>query len=119
MDNDTNMAISGLPLTSNTDISTANSDVTYSNPTINLNNDDLKTHTDKKEITALIKKDGTVTGYELSNGKRISKENAVELAKNNALSGVSVSSRNGEEYLRSLPDQNENNNLSSLPIINE
>ena len=31
MENDTNMAISGLPLTSNTDISTANSDVTYSN----------------------------------------------------------------------------------------
>ena len=119
MENDTNMAISGLPLTSNTDISTTNSDVTYSNPTINLNNDDLKTRKDKEEITALVKKDGSVTGYELSNGKRVSKQEAIELTKNNALSGVSVSSRNGEEYLRSLPDQNENNNLSSLPNINE
>lgn len=119
MENDTNMAISGLPLTSNTDISTTNSDVTYSNPTINLNNDDLKTHADKKEITALLKKDGAITGYELSNGERISKEKAVELAKNSGLSGISVSSRNGEEYLRSSPDQNEDNNLSSLPIVNE
>ena len=119
MENDTNMAISGLPLTSNTDISTTNSDVTYSNPTLNLNSSDLKTHTDKDGITALVKKDRVVTGYELSNGKRVSKQEAIELTTNNALLGVSVSSRNGEEYLRSLPDQNENNNLSSLPTINE
>ena len=119
MENDTDMAISGLTLTSNTNISTTNSDVAYSNSTMNLNNSDLKTHTDREEISALVKKDRAVTGYELSNGKRVSKQEAVELTKNNALSGVSVSRRNGEEYLRSLPDENENNNLSSLPIINE
>jgi Protein of unknown function (DUF3892) len=40
------------------------------------------------------------------------------MAKSGEIAGVSVSiSRKGEEYLRSLPDQDENNNLSSLPTV--
>lgn len=119
MDNETNMAISGLPVTANTDISTNNSDVSYINPISNFNNEDLKESSNKRSITALIKNDGEVTGYELSNGEKVSKKEAIELAKKHEILGVSVSNRNGEEYLRSLPDQNEENNLSSLPTINE
>ncbi|MBE6070629.1 MAG: DUF3892 domain-containing protein [Clostridium butyricum] len=119
MYNETNMAISGLPVTVNTDISTANRDVSYSDPTLNLSNEDLKESSNKKSITALIKKDGEVTGYELSNGEKVSKEEAIKLAKSHEILGVSISNRNGDEYLRSLPDQNEENNLSSLPTINE
>lgn len=74
----------------------------------------------KQSITAVIKNSGEITGYELSNGEQITKERGVELAKAGSISGVSVStSRKGEEYLRSLPDQDESNNLSSLPIIEE
>ena len=56
----------------------------------------------------------------LDDGTRLSKEEGVTLAKAGGINGVAVGvSRKGEEYLRSLPDQNENNNLSSLPTINE
>ncbi|AOR22788.2 DUF3892 domain-containing protein [Clostridium taeniosporum] len=73
-----------------------------------------------ESITAVVKKSGEITGYELSNGQRISKEEGVNMAKNGGISGVSVSvSKKGEEYLRSLPDEEESNNLSSLPTINE
>lgn len=72
----------------------------------------------KQSIKSIIKKSGEITGYELSNGEQITKEKGVELAKAGAISGVSVStSRKGEEYLRSLPDEDESNNLSSLPVI--
>ena len=72
------------------------------------------------QITKLIKHSGDVTGYELSNGERISKERGVQMAKEGHISGVAVGiSRKGEEYLRSLPDDNENNNLSSLPSLSE
>lgn len=71
-------------------------------------------------ITKLVKNSGDVTGYELSNGERVSKEQGVQMAKEGQISGVAVGiSRKGEEYLRSLPDDNEENNLSSLPSISE
>lgn len=71
-----------------------------------------------QSIKALIKESGEIVGYELSNGERISKEQGVKMAKDGQISGVGVSvSKKGEEYLRSLPDEDENNNLSSLPTI--
>lgn len=71
-----------------------------------------------QSIIALIKKSGEVVGYELSNGEKISKEQGVQMAKEGQIKGVAVAvSKKGEEYLRSLPDQNENNNLSSLPTV--
>ena len=79
-----------------------------------------QSNSNKQSIKAVIKNSGEITGYELSNGEQITKERGVELAKAGSISGVSVSaSRKGEEYLRSLPDQDESNNLSSLPIIEE
>jgi len=63
---------------------------------------------------------GEITAYELENGEIVSKEQAVLLAKQGNISGVSVStSKKGEEFLRSLPDQNKSNNLDSLPVIDD
>jgi len=89
-----------------------------------LNNVDLESNTqsdaDKNSIVAIMKHSGEITGYELSSGEQITKERGVELAKAGNILGVSVStSRKGEEYLRSLRDDDESNNLSSLPIIEE
>lgn len=72
---------------------------------------------DAKEIVALVKESGKVTGYKLSNGKVLSKEEGVSLAKQGGISGVGISSRNGNEYLKSLPDQTESNNLGNLPSV--
>ncbi|WP_195264387.1 DUF3892 domain-containing protein [Clostridium sp. 1001275B_160808_H3] len=85
---------------------------------ININKEVPTPNNDAESIKALIKKSGEVVGYELSNGERVSKEEGVKMAKNGQISGVAVGvSKKGEEYLRSLPDQNENNNLSSLPTV--
>lgn len=74
---------------------------------------------DAKTITKLVKKSGDVIGYELSNGERITKEQGISMAKSGDISGVGVATRKGEEYLRTLPDETEGNNLSSLPTISE
>ena len=85
---------------------------------ININKEVPTPNSDAESIKALIKKSGEIVGYELSNGERVSKEEGVKMAKNGQISGVAVGvSKKGEEYLRSLPDQSENNNLSSLPTV--
>ena len=87
---------------------------------ININKEVPTPNENAQSITALIKHSGEVTGYELSNGMRISKEEGVKMAKEGNISGVAVGvSKKSEEYLRSLPDEDESNNLSSLPTINE
>jgi hypothetical protein len=72
---------------------------------------------DAKQIVALVKESGRVTGYKLSDGRILNKEDGVELAKQGGIQGVGVSTRNGSEYLKSLPDGSESNNLSSLPSV--
>ncbi|WP_460292751.1 DUF3892 domain-containing protein [Clostridium tertium] len=85
---------------------------------ININKEVPTPNSDAESIKALIKKSGEVVGYELSNGERVSKEEGVQMAKSGQISGVAVGvSKKGEEYLRSIPDQSENNNLSSLPTV--
>lgn len=74
---------------------------------------------DAKEITALVKEEGRVTGYQLSDGRMISKEEGVQLAKQGGIQGVGVATRNGNEYLKSLPDGREDNNLDNLPSVTE
>lgn len=70
-----------------------------------------------KQITQLVKHSGRIEGYMLSNGETVSKEQGVALAKAGEIKGVAVATRNGSEYLRSLPDDKEGNNLGSLPSI--
>lgn len=74
---------------------------------------------DAKEIVALVKEKGRVTGYKLSDGRILEKEQGINLAKEGGISGVGVASRNGSEYLKSIPDGSENNNLSSLPTVKQ
>lgn len=72
-------------------------------------------------ICKLVKNpEGEVIGYELENQEKISKEQAVILARQGAINGVSVSvSKQGEEYLESLPGDNKTYNLETLPILEE
>ena len=70
---------------------------------------------DAKNITKLVRKNGKISGYELSDGTVLSKREGVALAKQGGIRGVAIASRNGSEYLRSLPDGNESNNLGDLP----
>jgi len=61
---------------------------------------------------------GEINAYKLDNGELVPKEQAVLMAKQGVIRGVSVVvSKNGEEFLRSLPDNDANNNLESLPNV--
>ena len=78
-----------------------------------------KPNADAQRITALKKDSGRVTGYQLSNGTILDKAQAVTLAKQGGIAGVGIAHRNGSEYLKSIPDGTENNNLSSLPSVTD
>lgn len=70
---------------------------------------------DAKEIVGLVKTQGKITGYQLSDGQTVSKSEGVAMAKAGDIQGVGVAHRGDTEYLKSLPDGKETNNLSSLP----
>lgn len=72
---------------------------------------------DAKEIVGVVKSKGRISGYQLSDGAIVSKEEGVALAKAGDIKGVGISHRNDSEYLKSLPDGSEGNNLSSLPRV--
>ena len=70
-----------------------------------------------QEIVALVREGGRVTGYKLSDGRVVDKAKGVQLAKDGGISGVGVATRNGNEYLKSIPDGDEGNNLSNLSSV--
>lgn len=72
---------------------------------------------DAKEIVGLVKSSGRITGYQLSDGAIVSKEDGVAMAKAGNIQGVGIAHRKDSEYLKSLPDGTENNNLGNLPSI--
>lgn len=72
---------------------------------------------DAKEIVGLVKKSSRITGYQLSDGSTVSKEEGVAMAKAGEIQGVGVAHRKDSEYLKSLPDGTENNNLGNLPSV--
>ena len=72
---------------------------------------------DAKEIVGLVKSSGHVTGYQLSDGSTVSKEEGVSMAKSGDIQGVGIAHRKDSEYLKSLPDGTEENNLGNLPSI--
>ena len=47
------------------------------------------------------------------------KNESIQLAKQGGIQGVGIATRNGSEYLKSLPDGEENNNLGNLPSISQ
>lgn len=70
-----------------------------------------------KRIVALIKEGGRVTGYQLSDNSIVEKQQAVDLAKQGQIAGVGIAHRGDTEYLKSIPDGSENNNLGNLPSV--
>ena len=70
-----------------------------------------------KRIVGLVKEGGRVTGYQLSDNSIVEKQQAVDMAKQGQIAGVGIAHRKDTEYLRSIPDGSENNNLSNLPSI--
>lgn len=80
--------------------------------------DDVPTpKSDAKEIVGLVKSSGRISGYQLSDGTTVTKEEGVSMAKAGNIKGVGIAHRKDSEYLKSLPDGTERNNLSNLPSI--
>ena len=80
--------------------------------------DDIPTpKSDAKDIVGLVKSRGRITGYQLSDGRTVSKEDGVAMAKAGDIKGVGVAHRKDSEYLKTIPDGNEGNNLSNLPSV--
>lgn len=74
---------------------------------------------DAKEIVGLVKSSGKISGYQLSDGTTVSKEEGVSMAKAGEIKGVGVAHRKDSEYLKALPDGAESNNLGNLPSVTE
>lgn len=74
---------------------------------------------DAKDIVGLVKSSGRITGYQLSDGSTVSKEEGVALAKDGEIKGVGIAHRKDTEYLKSIPDETESNNLSTLPSVTQ
>lgn len=72
---------------------------------------------DAKEIVALVKSGGRTVGYKLSDGRVLNKSEGIQLAKQGGIQGVGIALNKGNEYLKSLPDRNDGNNLGSLPSV--
>lgn len=96
-----------------------NNDNIIGNLPKNINKEVPSPNEDAKKITAVVKHSGEIVGYELSNGQRLTKEEGIQMVKEGEILGVGVATRKGNEYLRTLPDERENNNLSNLPSITE
>ena len=70
-----------------------------------------------KRIVGLVKEGGRITGYQLSDETFVSKPEAVSRAKQGQIAGVGIAHRGDTEYLKSIPDGTENNNLDNLPSV--
>lgn len=72
---------------------------------------------DAVKITGLVKHRGRIEGYQLSDDRIVSRSEGVALAKAGEIRGVGIAHRKDTEYLKTLPDNKETNNLSSLPTV--
>lgn len=70
-----------------------------------------------KRIVGLVKEGGRITGYQLSDETFVSKPEAVSMAKQGQIADVGIAHRGDTEYLKSIPDGSENNNLGNLPFV--
>lgn len=70
-----------------------------------------------KRIVGLVKEGGKITGYQLSDNTVVEKQQAVNMAKQGQIAGVGIAHRGDTEYLKSIPDGSENNNLGNLPSV--
>lgn len=72
---------------------------------------------DAKHIVGLVKEGGRITGYQLSDDSIVEKQQAVNMAKQGQIADVGIAHRGDTEYLKSVPNGNENDNLSNLPSV--
>ena len=72
-----------------------------------------------KRIVGLVKEGGRITGYQLSDNTVVEKQQAVNMAKQGQIAGVGIAHRGDTEYLKSIPNGNENDNLGNLPSVSE
>lgn len=70
-----------------------------------------------KRIIGLVKEGGRITGYKLSDETFVSKPEAVSMAKQGQIAGVGIAHRGETEYLKSIPNGSENDNLGNLPSV--
>ena len=70
-----------------------------------------------KRIVGLVKTCGRITGYQLSDNSIVEKQQAVDMAKQGQIAGVGIAHRGDTEYLKSIPDNSETNNLGNLPSV--
>ncbi len=68
-----------------------------------------------KEITAVVKENRKVTGYEIAD-EFVSKNDAINMAKNGELKNVGIAHNKNTQYLKSVPDGINDNNLTDLPV---
>ena len=70
-----------------------------------------------KQIVGLVKENGRITGYQLSDNSIVERQQAVNMAKQGQIAGVGIAHRGDTEYLKSIPDGSENNNLGNLSSV--
>ena len=70
-----------------------------------------------RHIVGLVKEGGRITGYKLAGGIFVSKPEAVSMAKQGQIAGVGIAHRGDTEYLKSIPNGSENDNLGNLPSV--
>ena len=70
-----------------------------------------------KRIVGLVKEGGRITGYQLSDHSIVEKQQAVEMAKQGRIAGVGIAHRGDTEYLKAIPNGDENDNLGNLPSV--
>lgn len=88
------------------------------NTTINNTLDQIpEASPDAKRIVGLVKENGRVTGYKLSDENFVEKQEAVQMAKQGKIAGVGIAHRGESEYLKAIPNGNENDNLGNLPSV--
>ena len=76
-----------------------------------------QTNSNAMKIVGLVKEGGRTTGYQLSDNSIVEKQQAVDMAKQGQIAGVGIAHRGDTEYLKSIPDGSENNNLGNLPSV--
>lgn len=70
-----------------------------------------------KSIVGLVKKGSRIIGYKLSDETFVSKPEAVSMAKQGQIADVGIAHRGDTEYLKSIPNGSENDNLGNLPSV--
>lgn len=70
-----------------------------------------------KRIVGLVKEGGRITGYQLSDDSIVEKQQAVNMAQQGQIANVGIAHRGSTEYLKSIPNGNENDNLGNLPSV--